>query len=82
MPEGAFYLWARVPGGDAWAAADWLAREAGILVSPGDFYGDSSSDHIRVAMVQPDDRLMLAAQRLSAIGIYDASVPVSASVKS
>lgn len=82
MPEGAFYLWARVPGGDAWAAADWLAREAGILVSPGDFYGDVSSDHIRVAMVQPDDRLALAAQRLSAIGAYDGSVSASASVNS
>ena len=71
MPQGSFYLWAAVPGGDAWAAAGWLAREAGVLVSPGDFYGDASPGHIRVAMVQPDDRLQLAAQRLSAAGVYD-----------
>ena len=70
MPDGAFYLWAAVPGGDGWAAADWLARRAGILVSPGDFYGSASPGYIRVAMVQPDDRLELAASRLAAVGLY------------
>ena len=70
MPDGAFYLWAAVPGGDCWAAADWLARRAGILVSPGDFYGSASPGYIRVAMVQPDDRLELAASRLAAVGLY------------
>ena len=71
MPGGAFYLWAAVPGDDGWAAADWLARRAGILVSPGDFYGSSSSGFIRVAMVQPDERLELAASRLERAGSYD-----------
>jgi succinyldiaminopimelate transaminase len=75
-PGGAFYLWCKVPtaaGGaqanDAgWAAADWLARSAGVLVSPGDFYGSVSSDWVRVALVQPDDRIELAAERLAAAG--------------
>jgi succinyldiaminopimelate transaminase len=85
MPGGAFYLWARVPGvgendqdgqhdgqhdGDGWAAANWLATQAGVLVSPGDFYGSVSGNYIRVAMVQPDDRISLAAQRLAAAGSY------------
>ncbi len=64
MPGGGFYLWAAAPDGDAWALAERLAREAGVLVSPGEFYGDAGAGHIRVAMVQPDDRLQLAAQRL------------------
>lgn len=64
MPGGGFYLWAAAPDGDAWALAERLASEAGVLVSPGEFYGDAGSGHIRVAMVQPDDRLHLAAQRL------------------
>src|SRR5688500_11984449 len=34
MPDGAFYLWAPAPGGDAWRFAEALATEAGILVSP------------------------------------------------
>ncbi len=76
MPGGSFYLWARVPAGadgrpgDGWEAADWLAKSAGILASPGDFYGNASSDRIRVAVVQPDERVQLAADRLAAAGVY------------
>jgi succinyldiaminopimelate transaminase len=64
LPGGGFYLWARAPGDDAWAFAARLAAEAGVLVSPGDFYGSRSAGHIRVAMVQPDDRIELIARRL------------------
>ena len=39
MPGGGFYLWAPAPDGDAWAFARRLATEAGVLVSPGEFYG-------------------------------------------
>jgi succinyldiaminopimelate transaminase len=63
-PAGAFYLWAPAPGGDAWALARRLAAEAGAVVSPGDFYGPAGSDHVRIAVVQPDDRLGLVASRL------------------
>jgi succinyldiaminopimelate transaminase len=64
MPGGGFYLWAPAPGGDAWAFTERLAREAGIVVSPGEFYGDQGRHHVRIAVVQPDDRLQLAADRL------------------
>ena len=61
-PAGGFYLWFAV--GDAWAWAERLAREGGAVVSPGEFYGPVASDHVRVAVVQPDDRIELVAQRL------------------
>ena len=64
MPDGAFYLWAPAPDGDAWAAARDLAAKAGIVVSPGEFYGPAGADHFRVAAVQPDDRIELAASRV------------------
>jgi len=54
LPDGAFYLWATAPDGDAWAAARDLARRAGIVVSPGEFYGPESTGFFRVAAVQPD----------------------------
>ena len=41
-----------------------LAVRAGIVVSPGEFYGAVSSAYFRVAAVQPDDRIALAASRL------------------
>ncbi|HET8582610.1 MAG TPA: succinyldiaminopimelate transaminase [Jatrophihabitans sp.] len=62
LPDGAFYLWVPVP--DAWVAARDLATRAGIVVSPGEFYGPLGSGHVRVAAVQPDERLDLAAGRL------------------
>jgi succinyldiaminopimelate transaminase len=64
MPGGAFYLWAAAPDGDAWALARRLAEEGGALVSPGEFYGPAGSGHVRLAAVQPDDRLRLVATRL------------------
>jgi succinyldiaminopimelate transaminase len=66
LPDGAFYLWVPAPGGDAWEAARELARRAGIVVSPGDFYGTRSHGFFRVAAVQSDDRIELAAARIGA----------------
>ncbi len=66
LPGGSFYLWAEVPGGDAWAFTRDLAARGGVLMSPGDLYGPGGAGHVRVAMVQPMDRLMLVAQRLGA----------------
>ncbi len=64
LPDGAFYLWVAAPGGDAWAAARELAARAGIVVSPGEFYGTQGQAYFRVAAVQPDDRIELAAARV------------------
>ncbi|MFZ6004982.1 MAG: succinyldiaminopimelate transaminase [Actinomycetota bacterium] len=65
MPAGAFYLWAAAPGGDAWALARRLAEIGGALVSPGEFYGPAGAGFVRVAVVQPDDRISLVARRLA-----------------
>lgn len=66
MPGGGFYLWAPVPDGDAWAFADFLAAEGGVLVAPGDIYGPPGAGYVRIAMVQPVERLELVASRLAA----------------
>ena len=82
MPEGGFYLWVPVPhwaraGSDgqardeargAWVLAEVLARAAGILVSPGEFYGDPGAGFVRVALVAPDEHLVPALDRLVAAG--------------
>lgn len=66
LPAGAFYLWIPAPEGDAWAMTRQLAERAGAIVSPGEFYGSPGSGHVRVAVVQPDERLRLVADRLAA----------------
>ena len=67
-PEGGFYLWVPVPAGrwsDAWTMAEALATDGGILVSPGDLYGEGGAGHVRVAVVQPMERLALVGERLA-----------------
>jgi succinyldiaminopimelate transaminase len=59
-----FYLWLRDDAGaDGWAIADRLAR-AGLLVSPGDLYGDAGAPYARLALVQPRARLEPVLDRL------------------
>jgi succinyldiaminopimelate transaminase len=68
LPEGGFYLWVPVPEGrwsDAWAMAEALATDGGLLVSPGDLYGEGGAGHVRVAVVQPMERLALVGERLT-----------------
>jgi len=76
LPAGGFYLWVPVPGwataaddrdkrSGAWVLAQALAEAAGVLVSPGDLYGEAGSGFVRVAAVQPDDRIELVGERLS-----------------
>ena len=67
VPAGAFYLWVPAPGGDAWALTKRLATDAGALVSPGEFYGPAGTGHVRIAVVQPDDRIELIAERLGVL---------------
>ena len=64
VPGGAFYLWVAAPDGDAWGFAERLAADAGMLVSPGEFYGEAGASHVRIAVVQPDDKLDLVEKRL------------------
>lgn len=57
LPEGGFYLWAPAPRGDAWGFAETLARRAGVLVSPGEFYGPAGAGHVRIAVVAPTEAI-------------------------
>ncbi|HWD24974.1 MAG TPA: aminotransferase class I/II-fold pyridoxal phosphate-dependent enzyme [Acidimicrobiales bacterium] len=76
MPAGGFYLWIAAPQefaseaaageGPEWGFARYLARTAGILVSPGEFYGPDGAGFVRIAVVAPDAAIELAASRLVA----------------
>lgn len=64
LPGGGLYLWAAAPDGDAWALARRLATEAGVIVSPGEFYGRAGVGRVRLAVVQPEERFRLALDRV------------------
>ncbi len=66
IPDGTFYVWARVP--DGYSCVD-LARElleqVHVAVTPGIGYGASGADYIRFSITLPDDRLEEGVQRLA-----------------
>lgn len=60
------YLWVRSPKGlNSWELVDAFAR-MGILVAPGDFYGDAAHGWVRIALTASDERIEAAASRLGA----------------
>ena len=64
--EAGLYLWLTHPAYDGWAAAEVLAADCGILVTPGTVYGAAGARHVRVALTATDERVAAAAARLGA----------------
>jgi succinyldiaminopimelate transaminase len=61
--EGSLYLWA-TRDEPCRSSVDFLASR-GILVAPGDFYGDAAGQYVRVALTATDERIAAAADRLA-----------------
>ncbi|WP_416968329.1 bifunctional succinyldiaminopimelate transaminase/glutamate-prephenate aminotransferase [Streptomyces sp. 4F14] len=60
--EASLYLWA-TRGESCWETVAHLA-ELGILVAPGDFYGEAGANYVRVALTATDERVAAAVDRL------------------
>ena len=62
-----FYLWVRVPQG--WTSTDITSRllESGVVVTPGNGFGEPGEGYFRIALTQTRDRLAEAVERLKAI---------------
>ena len=61
--EAGLYLWA-TRGEHGRRSVDFLAG-LGILVAPGDFYGDTCTHYVRLALTATDEQIHSAAERLS-----------------
>ncbi len=61
--EASLYLWV-TRGEPCWDTVGWLA-DRGILVAPGEFYGPSGAEHVRVAFTVTDERVAAAVRRLA-----------------
>ncbi|MGA4839789.1 bifunctional succinyldiaminopimelate transaminase/glutamate-prephenate aminotransferase [Streptomyces sp. G45] len=61
--EASLYLWA-TRDESCWDTVAHLAT-LGILVAPGDFYGEAGRDFVRVALTATDERVRAAATRLN-----------------
>ena len=60
--QAGLYLWA-TRGENGRITSHWLA-ERGIIVAPGDFYGEAGADHVRIALTATDERIEAACSRL------------------
>jgi succinyldiaminopimelate transaminase len=61
--EASLYLWA-TRDESCWDTVAHLA-ELGILVAPGDFYGEAGEKFVRVALTATDERVAAAVKRLA-----------------
>ncbi len=61
--EGSLYLWA-TRGEPCLDTVGWFA-ERGVLVAPGDIYGPTGHEHVRVAFTATDERVAAVADRLA-----------------
>ena len=60
------FVWAKIPEG--WKSRDFafkLIEEEGIAVVPGDAFGKQGEGYVRIAMVQPPERLTEASERIN-----------------
>ena len=70
-PRATMFVWARIPQGfessEAFARA--LMQRTGVIVVPGTAFGPSGEGHVRIALVQPQERLEEAVRRIAESGI-------------
>jgi LL-diaminopimelate aminotransferase len=59
------FLWAKIPAG--WNSRQFafeLINHAGVAVIPGDAFGTKGEGYVRIALVQPPEKLITAAERI------------------
>lgn len=63
--QGAFYVWAKVPKGcNSQEFSDLLLDSCGVVVAPGNGYGEFGEGYFRISLTVPEDRLKEAFERI------------------
>ncbi|MCP4668514.1 MAG: aminotransferase class I/II-fold pyridoxal phosphate-dependent enzyme, partial [Deltaproteobacteria bacterium] len=69
-PKATFYLWIQVPEGySSTEMATRLLEDAGLVVTPGNGFGDPGEGYFRIALTQKRERLAEAVERLKALAL-------------
>lgn len=64
-PQATMFAWARIPDGFTSREFSFSLLEAtGVAVTPGDAFGQRGEGFVRIALVQPEQRLREAARRI------------------
>lgn len=66
VPKAALYIWAKVPAGYTSASfATELLDQVGVVVTPGNGYGEYGEGYIRLSLTVPDANLIKGLSKLS-----------------
>lgn len=68
-PRATMFVWAKIPekfGTDDVAFVQQLMQATGVLVVPGSAFGSCGSGFVRIALVQSEERILTAAERIGA----------------
>jgi len=68
-PKATFYLWVKVPAGYTSTQLATRFLEEGVVVTPGNGFGDPGEGYFRVAVTQKTERLVEAIDRIKAMKI-------------
>jgi LL-diaminopimelate aminotransferase len=72
LPKATMFLWAKLPemkwGGnwDSRTFSQELLRKAGVVVIPGEAFGQEGKGFVRIALVEDEERLLEATERIGA----------------
>ncbi|RKD71045.1 LL-diaminopimelate aminotransferase [Sinobaca qinghaiensis] len=67
IPDGGMFVWAKLPPSYTSMGFALKALEAGVVVTPGHAFGLEGEGYVRIALVQEEERLKEAANRLASI---------------
>lgn len=64
-PKAAFYIWAPVPKGFTSASfAELVIDKAGVVITPGNGYGEQGEGYFRISITMPKERIAEALERM------------------
>jgi LL-diaminopimelate aminotransferase len=66
-PRASFYLWVKTPHGTTSAQLATRLLENGVVVTPGNGFGEPGEGYFRIALTQKRDRLAEALERIKAV---------------
>lgn len=67
-PKGSMFLWAKIPAGfsSSMAFSIELLEKAGVLVIPGNAFGEKGEGYVRIALTQTEEMLQQVVERIAA----------------
>jgi aminotransferase len=70
-PKGSFFSWLPVPDGfSSESFADLLLEKARVVVAPGVGFGKTGEGYIRVGLLDSEERLLEAVDRIDRLGLF------------